>query len=124
MVRNGEVVTSETDLKIGIGLTAEEMASQHLGLYYVDSNGRLVQYDFTVEEDAAVFSMRNIEYWVLVGDAPKAVVDKAWTPESIRSVLLPSLLALATMAYALILLAQNNKYKREIRNLKGKGGKE
>lgn len=124
LMRNGEVVSSETDLRIGIGLTPEELESQHLGLYYVDSNGRLVEYDFTVEDDAAIFSMRNIEYWVLVGDAPRATIDKSWTPETIRTVLLPSLLSLAAIAYALILLAQNNKYKREINNLNNKGGRQ
>ena len=124
LMRNGEVVTSDSDLRIGIGLTAEELASNHLGLYYVDSNGRLVEYDFTVEDEAAVFNMRNIEYWVLVGDAPRATIDKSWTPETIRTVLLPSLLSLAAIAYALILLAQNNKYKREINNLNNKGGRQ
>jgi len=122
LVRNGEVVTSDTDLRIGIGLTLDELASQNLGLYYVDSNGRLVEYDFTLEDDAAVFNMRNIEYWVLVGDAPKAEVDKSWDAATIRSVLLPSLLSLATMAYALVLLAQNNKLKKHNQNL-NKGGR-
>ena len=124
LVRNGEVVTSDTDLRIAIGLTAAEMESQHLSLCYVDSNGRLVEYDFAVEDDAAVFSMRNIEYWVLVGDAPtlKPVVDNAWTPEAIRTVLVPSLLALTVLAYAILLLAKNKKYKDELNNSNGKGG--
>ena len=124
LVRNGEVVTSDTDLRIAIGLTAAEMESQHLSLCYVDSNGRLVEYDFAVEDDAAVFSMRNIEYWVLVGDAPtlKPVVDNSWTPEAIRTVLVPSLLSLTVLAYAILLLAKNKKYKDELNNSNGKGG--
>lgn len=123
LVRDGEVITSDTDLRVAIGLTQAEMESQNLSLYYVDTDGNLVQYDFSREEDAAVFSMRNIEYWVFVGDAPKTVVDNSWTPETIRSVLLPSLLSVVTMAYALLLLAQINKKNKEIRYHKGKGGK-
>lgn len=124
LVRNGEVVTSDTDLRIAIGLTAAEMESQHLSLCYVDSNGRLVEYDFAVEDDAAVFNMRNIEYWVLVGDAPAVapVVDNSWTPEAIRTVLIPSLLSVTVLAYAILLLAKNKKYKDKLNDSNGKGG--
>ena len=124
LVRNGEVVTSDTDLRIAIGLTAAEMESQHLSLCYVDSNGRLVEYNFTVEDDAAVFNMRNIEYWVLVGDAPtlNPVVDNSWTPGAIRTVLVPSLLSLAVLVYAILLLAKNKKYKDKLNDSNGKGG--
>jgi len=124
LVRDGEVVTSDSDLRIAIGLTKEEIESQHLSLYYVDSSGRLVEYEFAVEDDAAVFSMRNIEYWVLVGDAPKAapVVDNSWTPEAIRTVLIPSLLSVAVLAYAILLLAKNKKYKDKLNGSNGKGG--
>ena len=126
LVRNGEVVTSDTDLRIAIGLTAAEMESQHLSLCYVDSNGRLVEYDFSVEDDAAVFNMRNIEYWVLVGDAPAVapVVDNSWTPEAIRTVLIPSLLSVTVLAYAILLLARNKKYKDKLNDSNGKGGNE
>ena len=109
LVRGGEIVTSETDLKIGIGLTQEELESEHLGLYYVDDNGKLVKYDFTIEDDAAQFRMRNIERWVLVGDAPAPVVEKGWTPAMVRTVLFPSLLSVATIAYALILLGKKKR---------------
>ena len=124
LVRNGEVVTSDTDLRIAIGLTKAEIESQHLSLCYVDSNGRLVEYDFAVEDDAAVFNMRNIEYWVLVGDAPAVapVVDKSWTPEAIRTVLIPSLLSVTVLAYAILLLAKNKKYKDKLNDSNGKGG--
>ena len=126
LVRNGEVVTSDTDLRIAIGLTKAEMESQHLSLCYVDSNGRLVEYDFSVEDDAAVFNMRNIEYWVLVGDAPtlEPVVDSSWTPEAIRTVLIPSLLSVTVLAYAILLLAKNKKYKDKLNGSNGKGGNE
>lgn len=126
LVRDGEVVTSDNDLRIAIGLTKAEIDSQNLSLCYVDSNGRLVEYEFSVEDDAAVFSMRNIEYWVLVGDAPKAapVVDKSWSPEAIRTVLIPSLLSVAVLAYAILLLAKNKKYKDKLNGSNGKGGNE
>ena len=126
LVRNGEVVTSDTDLRIAIGLTKAEIESQHLSLCYVDSNGRLVEYDFSVEDDAAVFNMRNIEYWVLVGDAPAVapVVDNSWTPEAIRTVLIPSLLSVTVLAYAILLLAKNKKYKDKLNGSHGKGGNE
>ena len=124
LVRDGEVVTSDTDLRIAIGLTRAELESQHLSLCYVDSNGKLVEYDFSVEDDAAVFSMRNIEYWVLVGDASarEAVVGNVWTPAAIRTVLIPSLLSFAVLAYAILLLAKNKKYKENMNGSNGKGG--
>ncbi len=124
LVRDGEVVTSDSDLRIAIGLTQAEIESQHLSLCYIDSNGRLVEYAFSVEDDAAVFSMRNIEYWVLVGDAPtlEPVVDKSWTPEAVRTVLLPSLLSVAVLAYAILLLAKNKKYKDKLNGSNEKGG--
>ena len=123
LMRNGEVVTSDTDLSVGIGLTKEELASKNLALYHLGENGELIEYNFTVEDASALFDMHNIEYWVIAGDVTKPEIDKEWTGETIRAVLLPSLLAVTTMAYALILLAQNNKNKK-IRNPKGNGGKE
>ena len=126
LVRDGEIVTSDNDLRIAIGLTKEEIESQHLALYYVDSNGRLVEYEFSVEDEAAVFSMRNIEYWVLVGDAPtlQPTVDRSWTPEAIRTVLIPSLLSVAVLSYAILLLAKNKRYRDKLNGSNGKGGNE
>ena len=126
LVRDGEIVTSDTDLRIAIGLTKAEMDSQNLSLCYIDSNGRLVEYEFSVEEDSAVFSMRNIEYWVLVGDAPVITpeVDASWTPEAIRTVLIPSLLSVTVLAYAILLLAKNKKYKDKLNGSNEKGGNE
>ena len=123
LVRGGEVVTSENDLRIAIGLTEEELKSENLSLYYVDSNGKLVKYDFSVEDEEAVFNMRNIEHWVLAGDAPAPVAENAWTPEAIRTVLIPSLLSVTVLAYAILLLSKNGKYKQKNNNLEGKGGK-
>lgn len=126
LVRDGEVVTSENDLRVSIGLTEAELKSENLLLCYVDGNGKLVEYDFSVEDDAAVFNMRNIEYWVLVGDLPASDEkgSAGWTPEMIRTVLLPSLLSIAVLAYAILLLAKNRKYKEQINNSKEKGGNE
>ena len=124
LVRDGEVVTSENDLRVSIGLTEAELKSENLLLCYVDGNGKLVEYDFSVEDDAAVFHMRNIEYWVLVGDLPASEEkgSAGWMPEMIRTVLLPSLLSIAVLAYAILLLAKNRKYKEQINNSKEKGG--
>ena len=124
LVRDGEVITSEYDLRVAIGLTEAELDSENLSLYYIDSNGKLVEYDFKVEDDAAVFNMRNIEHWVLVGDAPVVApeVNSAWTPEAIRTVLLPSLLSIAAIAYAILLLAKNKKYKEQLNGSNEKGG--
>ena len=126
LMRGGEVVTSDSDLRIAIGLTKSELDSQNLSLCYIDNYGRLVEYDFSIEDDAAVFSMRNIEYWVLVGDAPKTtpVVENSWTPAAIRTVLFPSLLSVAVLAYAILLLAKNKKYKDKMNGSNEKGGNE
>ena len=123
LMRGGEVVTCDSDLRVAIGLTQSERQSKIIKLYYLDSEHKLVPYDSSIEDGAVVFHMRNIENWVIVADAPAPVVDQSWTEEMIRSVLLPSLLSAVTMAYALLLLAQMNKKNREIRHLKGKGGK-
>ncbi len=124
LMRGGEVVTSDSDLRIAIGLTQEEIDSRHLSLFYVDGNGKLVEYDFSVEDDAAVFHMRNIEYWVLAGDVVKAepIADRAWSPEAIRTVLFPSLLSVTVLAYAILLLAKNSKNKEKTNGSNGKGG--
>ncbi len=111
---SGNVVTEiapDGSLTVEIKLTPEQRAYEGLGLYAVGENGEMVAYDFVREDDVIKFTTTRLGRWAIVGDKPFA--RGRLSDAAVMLISMPILLAIATMAYALILIGKNRKKKEK-----------
>lgn len=113
MKRNGEKYEPNCDLTVKIKLTEQQKELRKLGFYYVHTDGIWNIHDYTLEEDIEasstllVYNTNHLSNWAIVGEIPAESTGVA----SVTIVLMPILLAIATMAYALIMIGKGGKIK-------------
>ena len=113
MIRANAVVQPDGTLTIRIVLTKEEKRSKTLKLYYYKDNGELQEHVFEIIDGRLVFTTNHLSNWVIFGD-----YEEAGQNDSIFNlILMPILLAIATMGYMFVLLIrQKNKLTIQIKD--------
>ena len=99
-------------LVVEIKLTASQQACKRLALYYVNDNGEMMLYNSERDGDVLRFKTDHLSWWAIVGD--KTVAGGKVSDATITLITMPIMLAVATMAYALIIMGKNKKKKGEI----------
>ena len=99
-------------LTVEIKLTASQQALTHLSLYYVNDNGEMILISCERDGDVLRFKTDHLSWWAIVGD--KTVVGGKVSDAMVMLITMPIMLAVATMAYALIVIGKNKKKKGEI----------
>lgn len=102
------LVQPDGTLTVEIKLTQDQMNSKGLKLYSVTEDGDLVPYEFERDGDKIRFGTDHLDRWAIV--AEKTVVTGLLSDAATMMITMPILLAIVTMAYALILMG---KYKKE-----------
>ena len=107
---------------VKIKLTAFQLSSKNLNIYYVDDNGEMHLYESSIENGYLVFQTNHFSYWALISDNTAMNVETS----SIKMLRI-SLILFGISASALISIAfVRNRKKQSLviyRNIE-KGGKE
>lgn len=112
----GEVETEvqpNGKLTIEIKLTKEQQACTRLALYYVNDNGEMTLHDSVREGDVLRFETDHLSWWAVVGD--KATATGRLSDAAVMLITMPILLAIATMAFTLIVLGKHKKEREKER---------
>ena len=118
LLQNDVEIEPNTVLRIKINLIKEELESKNIKFGYINNENELIEHDFNIELGDLVFTTDHLSNWIIF-------VDTSTTTGSASKItimiLLPSLLAVATMQYVLIIRAKNKKLllKKENDNTKG-----
>ena len=96
-------------LSVAIKLTPEQQRCEKLQFYFVNEDGEMVEYDFVREGDVLRFQTTKLGRWAIVGEKP--VATGRMSDAAVMLITMPILLAIVTMAYALILLGKKKKEK-------------
>lgn len=104
---NGNKVDSCQNTVVRIKLTQDQKDYPKLYLYSLDNDGKLNYHESIVENGYLTFTTDALSNWTIVCD--KGVVDGKIGPDTFTLILLPSLLAVTTMAVFLIYLGKRRK---------------
>jgi len=117
LVQNGVEIPPNTTLRIKITLTEEELESKNIRFGYINNENKLIEHDFDIELGNLLFTTDHLSEWVIFVDTS---TNTGSASKITILILLPSLLAVATMQYVLIIRAKNKKLlKKETDNAKG-----
>ena len=92
--------------------TAADLNYVGLMGHYFDDNGEMILYNSERDGDVLRFKTDHLSWWAIVGD--KTVAGGKISDATITLITMPIMLAVATMAYALIIMGKNKKKKGEI----------
>lgn len=104
-------VQPESPLTIEIKLTATQESCKKIALFYVNDDKEISSHQNEREGDVLRFETDHLSWWAIAGD--KITVNGQLSPSIILFIILSILLAIATMAYTLILIGKNRKKKGE-----------
>jgi hypothetical protein len=117
LVQNGVEIPPNTTLRIKITLTEEELESKNIRFGYINNENKLIEHEFDIELGNLVFTTDHLSEWAIFVDTS---TNTGSASKITILILLPSLLAVATMQYVLIIRAKNKKLlKKETDNAKG-----
>lgn len=112
LIDNVEIeVQPESPLTIEIKLTATQESCKKIALFYVNDDNEISSHQNEREGDVLRFETDHLSWWAIAGD--KITVNGKLSPSIILFIILSILLAIATMAYTLILIGKNRKKKGE-----------
>ena len=97
-------ISPEGTLTVAIKLTADQQKCDKLEFYYVDEEGKMIEYDFERIGDTIRFETTKLGRWAIVGNKPLAT--GRLSDAAVTLITMPIMLAIVTMAYALILMGQ------------------
>jgi hypothetical protein len=122
LLRNGVAVQPNGTLTVKIKLTQAQMMCSELFIVHVSDTGEFTLYDSRVEDGYIVFETDHLSHWAIIGNVLDMVNGESnapLTPTNFHVLLLSfALLAIASMAFVLIVLAQVRKGKRTFANSK------
>ena len=85
-------------------LTPDQQKCDKLEFYYVDEERKMIEYDFERIGDTIRFETTKLGRWAIVGNEPFAT--GRLSDAAVTLITMPIMLAIVTMAYALILMGQ------------------
>ena len=101
MLQNNIKIQPDGTLTIKITLSENEKSCKKLKLFYYTDEGELQEYNYKIEGDQLVFNTTHLSNWIIFGDYQN--VNTTADNTVLRVILLPILLAIATMGYVIIL---------------------
>ena len=107
MTLNDETFDPNTNMLIKIKLTVDQKDYNKLYLYSLDSENKMSEVNCEIKDGYVEFNATAHAKWAIVCD--KATIDGAIGPNTFILILLPSLLAVATMGTFLIFLGKKRK---------------
>ena len=114
MVDNVEMeVQPDSELTVEITLTATQQACKKVSIYYVSDIAEMSVHDSERDGEKLRFKTDHLSLWAVVGN--EIVVSGTMPSTMILLITLLILLAIATMAYTLIIIGKNRKKKGELK---------
>ena len=104
-------VEPEGILNVEIKLTNSQKEYKTLQLLYINDKGEIAQHDSNTKDDTLSFETDHLSLWSVVGE--KDASNGGMSSRIAILVIMPILLAIATMSYVLILLGKRKKIKEE-----------
>lgn len=117
LTQNGVEIAPNTTLYIKITLNREELDSETIKFGYLSDANVLTEHQYEVELNTLSFTTDHLSNWIIfIGSASH---NTAYSGKITILILLPSLLAVATMQYVLIIRAKNKKLLQRENDTKG-----
>jgi len=104
-------VEPEGILNVEIKLTNSQKEYKTLQLLYINDKGEMAQHDSSTKDDTLSFETDHLSLWSVVGE--KDTSNGGMSSRIAILIIMPILLAIATMSYVLILLGKRKKIKEE-----------
>ena len=122
LMRNGIEVEPDGTIVVRIKLTDAQKMCSDLRIYHIDDNNKMTFYESEVHDGYIVFETDHLSHWAIIGNMP--TIDGSVGLTSANSHIISiafSLLAIACMAFCLIIIAKkkdliNAKYNKKGEN--------
>ena len=125
LLRNGVEVQPSGKLTVRIKLTQAQMKCSELRVAYVTDDRQIIPYDSFVEDGYIVFETDHLSHWAIIGNVLEADLingadpGSSSVPTNSRVLILSfALLAIASMAFGLVLIAGVRKGRGRFVNSK------
>lgn len=105
LLQNGVEIVPNTTLTVKIKLNAKEQKSKNLKFFYLHDDGVLEEHNFMRDGEYLVFETDHLSEWLIFSDYNNASGSGNYA----LLIILPVLLAIATMGFALIVIGKNRK---------------
>lgn len=105
LLQNGVEIAPNTTLTVKIKLNAKEQKSNNLKFFYLHDDGTMEEHDFTRDGEYLVFETDHLSEWLIFSDYNNVAGFASYA----LLIILPILLAIATMGFALIVIGKNRK---------------
>ncbi len=112
LLRNGVEVKPNGKITVKIELTEGQAGCTTIMVFHLDENGTMTRYESKKEKGFVVFETQHLSNWAIVGNVIVGAGGTTQGPSNTLTLIIaPTLLAIATLGFALVLVAKARKNK-------------
>ena len=120
LMRNGVEIEPDGLITVRIKLTDAQKMCNDLRVYHIDDDNNMTFYESEIHDGCIVFRTDHLSHWAIVGNVAFVGGASGSMPANSHIIIIAfALLAIACMAFSLIIIAEKRNWLNEKNNKKG-----